>query len=136
MEIAPAEVVTAQLANVWSTAVKELRRHRGGHAFYESQWGDLSSAAVLAELVEARDLFVAIDEGEIVGFAAVRDGVIEGLFVDGGRRRQGVARSLVSYLLAMSSPPRDAQVLPGDRGMKSLFESFGWKARLLTMRGE
>jgi hypothetical protein len=29
----------------------------------------------------------------------------------------------------------DAYALPGDRAMKSLYESIGWKARLLTMRG-
>jgi hypothetical protein len=43
---------------------------------------------------------------------------------------------MLNELRAMATPPLDAFALPGDRAMKSLYESIGWKARLITMRGE
>ena len=52
------------------------------------------------------------------------------------RRRERVATTLLHALVAGERPPKDGYALPGDRGMKSLYESLGWKARLLTMRGE
>ncbi len=60
---------------------------------------------------------------------------IEAIYVAHGFRRQKVATILVKTLLASDTPPVDAYALPGDRAMKSLYESLGWKARLLTMRG-
>ena len=45
-------------------------------------------------------------------------------------------RQLLHELVVGENPPKDGYALPGDRGMKSLYESLGWKARLLTMRGE
>jgi hypothetical protein len=66
----------------------------------------------------------------------VRDGVVEGVFVDPRRRRQHVATELLRAVTMGEGAPRDGYALPGDRGMKSLYESLGWKARLLTMRGE
>jgi hypothetical protein len=62
--------------------------------------------------------------------------VVEGVFVDHDQRRRGVATTLLKSLMAGEGPPKDGLALPGDRGMKSLYESLGWKARLLTMRGE
>ena len=49
----------------------------------------------------------------------------------------GVAREARQRPLSgLRVEPLDAFALPGDRATKSLFESLGWKARLLTMRGE
>jgi hypothetical protein len=50
-------------------------------------------------------------------------------------RRTKIATTMVRTLLESATPPVDAYALPGDRAMKSLYESIGWKARLLTMRG-
>ena len=136
MEISLIESVSPEMQVIWTNAMKALMHHRGGKEFYESQWGDQPAERTLAELIESASLFSARDDKEIIGFVVLRSGVIEGLFVDPRHRRRGVARSLVSYLMARDNAPRDSHVLPGDRTMKSLFESFGWKARLLTMRGE
>jgi hypothetical protein len=76
------------------------------------------------------------DENRVLGFALVRDNVVEGVFVGHDERRQRIATILLKTLAAGEDPPRDGLALPGDRGMKSLYESLGWKARLLTMRGE
>jgi len=49
-------------------------------------------------------------------------------------RRRGIASAFIVALRASGVEVVDARALPGDRGTKSLFESLGWKARLLTMR--
>jgi GNAT superfamily N-acetyltransferase len=87
-------------------------------------------------LVARGELWTFEDEGELRGFAIYRSSVVEALYVSPAYRRRGVARSMLKALLALEDPPKDAYALPGDRAMKSLYESFGWKARLLTMRGE
>ncbi|HEY5009537.1 MAG TPA: hypothetical protein VIH73_00180 [Acidimicrobiales bacterium] len=76
------------------------------------------------------------DEQRLLGFAIVRDDIVEGVFVEHDERRRRVATTLLTVLIAGERPPKDGFALPGDRGMKSLYESLGWKARLLTMRGE
>ena len=60
---------------------------------------------------------------------------MEAIYVAHDFRRQKIATTLVRALLSGDSAPVDAYALPGDRAMKSLYESIGWKARLLTMRG-
>ncbi len=81
-------------------------------------------------------MYLAMTEEHINGFALVRHGVIHALFVEHSKRRQGIARELVTILIAKDGLVVDALALPGDRATKSLYESIGWKARLLTMRGE
>jgi hypothetical protein len=91
---------------------------------------------LLEHVVASGVLWTIDDESGLLGFALVRDEIVEGIFVDHDRRRQHVATTLLTELVAGEHPPKDGFALPGDRGMKSLYESFGWKARLLTMRGE
>jgi GNAT superfamily N-acetyltransferase len=92
--------------------------------------------ALLDDLVASGVLWTIADDKRVLGFALVRDEIVEGVFVDHEHRRHRVATTLLQALVAGESPPKDGFALPGDRGMKSLYESFGWKARLLTMRGE
>jgi len=87
-------------------------------------------------LVSHGALWGAIEDGRPVAFAIVRDAVVEAVYVAPPARRRGVATQVLTTLLALSDPPLDAYALPGDRATKSLYESIGWKARLLTMRGE
>ena len=121
---------------MWERAVRDVVAHRGGAAQLDSQSGTLDPHALLSRLIDEGAVVLARREGSLAGFAVVREHVVEGIFVDHSQRRTGVARALVTQLITAPQPPRDAHVLPGDRAMKSLFESFGWKARLLTMRGE
>ena len=121
---------------MWTRALYDLESHRGGAALLVTHSNGLDALALLDYLIANGDVVLARYQSFLVGFAVVRDDVIEGIFVERSRRRTGVASALVSYVMTSATPPHDAHVLPGDRAMKSLFESFGWKARLLTMRGE
>lgn len=128
--------ITPDLARLWAVALRGLLAHRGGPELLATEIGHLDSTELLTRLVKDQGIVLAFVDETLIGFAAVRFDVIEALYVEPSHRRHGVGRSLVNYLMSRENPPRDAHVLPGDRAMKSLFESFGWKARLLTMRGE
>jgi GNAT superfamily N-acetyltransferase len=98
--------------------------------------GERSSDELLTNAISLGGLFIARDHDGLVGFALCRYGVLEAVYVRKHSRRHGTARRLVNAAVDAASEPLDAYALPGDRATKSLYESFGWKARLLTMRGE
>jgi GNAT superfamily N-acetyltransferase len=129
------EVVTPELELLWRHAQKELLAKRGGVAL----WATLNDAnpdgTLLANAVTSGSLWTFVEDGEIKGFCLCRSGVVEAVYVGHAYRRHKVATALVRTLLDGENAPVDAYALPGDRGLKSLYESLGWKARLLTMRG-
>ncbi len=97
---------------------------------------DAPSDALLEDLVDGGFVWTIASDDQLLGFAIARERVVEGIFVDHDSRRKKVATTLLKAVVASSAAPKDGFALPGDRGMKTLYESFGWKARLLTMRGE
>lgn len=135
MNVTQASSVTPPLRALWRDAVKGLREHRGGGALYVTIGAETAPDELLDQLVAAGVVWTIGDE-QLAGFALMRDKVVQGIFIAPEFRRQRVATSLVEALKLSLTPPRDGLSLPGDRGTKSLYESLGWKARLLTMRGE
>lgn len=121
---------------MWDHAIKRLKNHRGGPELYTTIRRDVDEESLLTYVVTSGALWTISDEKRVLGFALVRDEVVEGVFVHHEQRRQRVATTLLRALVAGENAPKDGLALPGDRGMKSLYESLGWKARLLTMRGE
>jgi len=121
---------------MWEHAYRRLISHRGGPELYHTIRRDVDHDQLLAHVVASGALWTIGDDKALIGFALVRDEIVECVFVDHQRRREHVATELLNALVAGENPPKDGYALPGDRGMKSLYESFGWKARLLTMRGE
>jgi GNAT superfamily N-acetyltransferase len=126
--------VQPALEELWRGAWKEVGSKRGGEALLETIGDGLASEDVLRAAVAASALWI-FDDGALKGLALCRAQLIEGVYVVHHARRQGVGTKLVRALLDGPTPPLDAFALPGDRATKSLFESIGWKARLLTMRG-
>jgi GNAT superfamily N-acetyltransferase len=112
---------------------------RGGRALVEQMWGSaLDLLAVYAALdgeTRAGHVWIAQRDTEIVAGALVRDRCVQAIWVQPSLRRHKIATTLLAALLTSENPPVDAWALPGDRATKSLYESVGWKARLLTMRG-
>lgn len=119
------------LNDLYRDALEGARRQRGGEAFLDSLGID---ATTLDIWLDEESVWVAQDD-RLRGFGVCSRQVIMGLYVDPTHRRSGIGRSLASEIIRECSPV-DAYALPGDRAMKSLYESFGWKARLLTMRAE
>jgi GNAT superfamily N-acetyltransferase len=115
-------------------AFESAEEHRGGSALIE-QLAARDVTEFCQELSSTGGVWAAYIGGEVVGWALIQDRVILTMFVRPENRRQGVGSKFVKHLLESDLPPIDAFALPGDRAMKSLYESIGWKARLLTMRG-
>jgi hypothetical protein len=136
MQVLLSNNVTEELRGLWDHARKQLEGHRGGPELLNTIQGDVADGALLEHVVASGVLWTIGDDEGLMGFALVRHEVVEGIYVDHRRRRQHVATTLLTALSTGENPPKDGYALPGDRGMKSLYESFGWKARLLTMRGE
>jgi hypothetical protein len=136
VRVLPAHEVTNDLRDLWDHATKRLDAHRGGPELLATIRGDVADDALLEYVVAHGAIWTVSDDDQLLGFALVRNEVVEGIFVNHHQRRQRVATTLLNVLVAGENPPKDGYALPGDRGMKSLYESFGWKARLLTMRGE
>lgn len=114
-------------------AVAAARSQRGGDELLAAL--DLGEDAA-SDLCARGALRVRRDDGRAVALAVVHDGVLAAVYVTPERRRAGLGRAVAGAVLAEAGAPRDAWALPGDRATKSLYESIGMKARLLTMRAE
>jgi GNAT superfamily N-acetyltransferase len=128
-------VVTPELEALWGHAHKDVIAKRGGVALLRTLCGSTDESDLLNQVVASSSLWAVGDDDQFIGFVVCREQVVEAIYVAHSYRRQKVATTLVHALLAGTTPPVDAYALPGDRAMKSLYESLGWKARLLTMRG-
>ena len=135
MKIEALSASSPELVAMALEAEKRLRSHRGGPALINTITGGSDLGSVVDALLADGALWGAFSDDRLVAFAVVRSDVVEAIYVAPTSRRQGVATLMIKTLLALNDPPRDAYALPGDRAMKSLYESIGWKARLLTMRG-
>ena len=136
MVITLATSLSPDVLSLLEEAQSALGAKRGGDDLETTIIGDTPIDAVLDGFVANRELWLARVEHELRGLTIVRSDVIVAVYVTPAFRRQGVARAKWTTVLASADRPRDAYALPGDRATKSLFESIGWKARLLTMRGE
>jgi hypothetical protein len=135
MKVQNTSLVTDELLELWEHACKRLLSHRGGEELYATIRREAPTGELLEALVDDGYVWTIEDDDQLLGFAIVRQSVVEGIFVANHHRRQKIATNLLNALVR-SAAAKDGYALPGDRGMKSLYESFGWKARLLTMRGE
>ena len=120
-----------ELLKLFEDAITGVHRQRGGDALLESLGVDETTLDVL---LNEGSLWLATGDN-LWGFGVCSRRVIMGIYVEAAHRRQGIGRALANEMMRECLPV-DAYALPGDRAMKSLYESFGWKARLLTMRAE
>lgn len=127
------------LEHLIDAVLARARSVRGGEALLEQLWGPEISPTALHEAIRATVdqgvLWIAERDGGVVAAALVRDRCVQAIWVEPAYRRRHIATILLDALLDAQDFPVDAWALPGDRATKSLYESVGWKARLLTMRG-
>jgi GNAT superfamily N-acetyltransferase len=135
VSVSLAQGVTPELTQLWERAHHDVLAKRGGGALLATLTNGMPEHELLAVVVASSSLWTYEDSEGLKGFALCRASLVEAVYVAHNYRRQKIATSLVRALLNGPTPPVDAYALPGDRGMKSLYESIGWKARLLTMRG-
>ncbi|MHB8379674.1 MAG: GNAT family N-acetyltransferase [Acidimicrobiales bacterium] len=135
MNVSLVSDVTPELKTLWDHAHGDVVIKRGGVALLQTICGTTDERDLLNEVVTSSSLWAVHEDDQLVAFVVCREQVVEAIYVAHPFRRKKVATTLVRTLLASATPPVDAYALPGDRAMKSLYESLGWKARLLTMRG-
>ena len=93
-----------------------------------------------------QELWVGLIDDAIIGYAVCRLevlrtgellGVVSDFFVVEGARAVGVGEALMDEIVVWceerSCVGIDALALPGNRATKNFFETFGFKARLLTV---
>jgi hypothetical protein len=135
LKVARVTSVTPELETLWQHAHRDVVAKRGGPALLATLCGTTPESELLKEVIASSSLWSVEVDGELKAFGLCREGVVQAIYVEHSSRRQKIATTLVRTLLKGDEAPTDAYALPGDRGMKSLYESIGWKARLLTMRG-
>lgn len=135
MTIAVATELSDQLLEMFTDATTAASHHRGGQAMLSAILDDEEPESFLRSAIARNQVWTAQVGDDLSGFVVCRDGLIETVYVKKEFRRRGVATDLVRAVIDASTEQLDAYALPGDRATKSFFESLGWKARLLTMRG-
>lgn len=117
------------LLTTWRSAIEGVTARRGGRRYLDDVLGGVEPDAKLLDFAHRGALW-RDDAGSLL---VVVDRVILALYVAPEHRRQGRGGALVHFARTNEPSARDALALPGDRATKSLYESVGWKARLLTL---
>jgi GNAT superfamily N-acetyltransferase len=124
----------AVLRRLIDEALTAVLAHRGGEAYLAEYVDGRTLDKAIEDDVQRGHFLVMKSDGEPVGFTIVRHGIIFGIYVTPTARRQGFAKAFLASADRNGYPIIDGLAMPGDRATKSLYESVGWKARLLTMR--
>ncbi|MDH4365201.1 MAG: GNAT family N-acetyltransferase [Acidimicrobiia bacterium] len=121
---------------------------RGGELLLAAEVGRGSLRDRMARAIDAPDTWAVVGcyDGVVLGWALAvvetlpdgrRLGVIESIAVDPEARAAGIGEAMMDLVLRELARAgcigADARALPGDRETKNFFESFGLKARLLTV---
>ena len=143
---------TTQLDELRRLLLADLAGRRGGPALVAS----FARGASLADRLSRAGsgdacLFAATIDGVVVGMAGAtcpsrleaapgaRTAALDLLYVAPPARRVGVATALFAAIARWGADhgctDLDAPALPGDRALKSFFESLGLRARLLVLNG-
>jgi len=133
--VAPCTVLDDGVTSWCEAIVAQARTHRGGDALLSELLRGRDVATAVSDAVNDRSLWTATIDGAPVAVALIENGFVQGIYVAATHRRNGIARHLLAEVAKSGVRLVDAFALPGDRATKSLYESMGWKARLLTMRG-
>jgi hypothetical protein len=107
---------------------------RGGAALLENLSRGAKRIDALTLATVENEVWLFCLNGQAVGAALLRADILSLIYVVPTSRRQHIASGFVHALSEAKVEVRDGLALPGDRATKSLYESLGWKARLVTMR--
>ncbi len=136
------------LARLAEDAVAEQAEARGGPLWSRRETRTPPYRVSLEQAFHDpdRELWVGLYADAIVGYAVcglevLRTGEllgrVEDLYVMPDARSVGVGEALMDLIVAWCEQRRcvgiDAHALPGNRATKNFFETFGFKARLLTV---
>ena len=93
----------------------------------ESAFLPLEVAAEREGLFNYPGIFVAEEEGIVVGFVACTEDELTWLYVDPAYTRRGIGRKLTEYALQQFPGIRYIEALVGNEPARALYESFGFE---------
>ncbi len=105
-------------------AARKIELHLAG---LEAVFLSLRVAAEREGLFEYPGLFVAEQDGAIVGLAACTEDELAWLYVDPAHMRRGIGRSLVNYAVQKYPGIHELEVLVGNEPAKALYEQAGFE---------
>ncbi len=125
----------------------EVRTERGGSLFLRREAGPEPIGPRIEQGLDGGAIVVVGSYDEVIfgyGYAEVED-ILDGsklarltdFIVDAEARKAGIGEAMMNLLIDESKARDcigiDSVALPGDRHTKNFFESFGLKARMLTV---
>jgi ribosomal protein S18 acetylase RimI-like enzyme len=136
------------IAAIARRACDELIQLRGGELFLAREAPVSSWAGRIRGAIEQDDAVVVVGayDGVVLGYGVAMIeqlpdgrllGVLEELTVEPEARGSGIGEAMMDLVLVQLQAAGcigvDSRALPGDRETKNFFESYGLKARLLTV---
>ncbi len=136
------------IAGLAADTATELGHHRGGQMFFQREGIPGTDIQQIREALGRTDSHLVVGEffGCILGYGLAQiEGLADGaklarvhaLVVLEAARGVGIGEAMMKLLVEKCSDDGctviDSLALPGDRHTKNFFESFGLKARLLTV---
>jgi GNAT superfamily N-acetyltransferase len=93
---------------------------------------DAEAAPFIAGVLARSRVQVAVGEGRVVGFAAVRQGWLDHLHVLPEHQGDGIGTRLIAWAQEMSPTGLDLWVFQRNTGARALYERHGWTVVALT----
>jgi putative acetyltransferase len=97
-----------------------------GHAFLSAEFLADERQMVAEVFLPNSRSFVAEEDGRVVGYVALRDDEVGGLFVDPDRHRQGLGRQLLDHVRT-SRPIHRVTVFEANTGARAFYEAYGFR---------
>lgn len=105
-------------------AARKIELHLAG---LEAAFLPLHVAAEREGLFEYPGLFVAEQDGAVVGFAVCTEDELAWLYVDPAHMRRGIGRSFVNYAVHKYPGIHELEALVGNEPAKALYEQTGFE---------
>ena len=102
------------------------RSSRVAHAFLPESFFDREEAAIRQTFLPLADTWVALSNGEVVGFISLVGNEIGGLFVDPDHQGQGFGRALTDHARALHGT-LELEVFTANTAGREFYERYGFE---------
>ena len=109
-----------------------LIRARVGMTYLPLIHTDAEAAPFIAGVLARSRVQVAVAEGRVVAFAAVREGWLDHLYVLPNHQGAGLGTRLIAWAQETSPTGIDLWVFQRNTGARALYERHGWRLVALT----
>ena len=93
---------------------------------------DAEAAPFIAGVLGRSRVQVAVAEGKVVGFAAVRAGWLDHLYILPEHQGAGIGTRLIAWAQEASPSGLDLWIFQRNTGARALYERHGWRVVALT----